>query len=169
MARDLFMLENSVKQPKPAPLVLTPPAPPSVPVKTPDELAAEAARADLSKFRFLGYLTDKESSLFLSKDGELFIVKNGDRVLKNYKVKEAGREIVVLLDTCTGGEIRIDKSSSVTPLQTPQQPQSQPVPQAVQEPTQPPERQQSRRQLEWQRLRQMQLEKLRQIQKERQQ
>jgi hypothetical protein len=169
VARDLFRMENPVVKPKPAPIVVQSPAPPPVPVKTPEEIAAEAARADLSKFRFLGYLTDKESSLFLSKDGELFIVKNGDRVLKSYKIKEANRDFVVLQDTVTGVEMRIDMSGSATPLQTTQQPPAQTVPQATQEPTQPPERHQSKRQLEWQRLRQMQLERQQQIQRERQQ
>ena len=99
---------------------LTPTLPP-VQVKTPEELAAEAAaaavraaadaaRADLSRFRFLGYLTEQESKLFLSKDGELFIVKSGDAVLKTYRVKEASKDYVVLRDTVTGVEVRIELS-----------------------------------------------------------
>lgn len=169
VTRDFFRMENPAVKPKPAPIVVLPPAPPLVPVKTPEEIAAEASRADLSKFRFLGYLTDKESSLFLSKDGELFIVKSGDRVLKNYKVQEASKDFVVMLDTVTGVEMRIDLSGSVTQQQAPQQPPSQPLPQATQEPAQTPMQQQSRRQMDWQRLQQMQQERLRQIQRERQQ
>jgi hypothetical protein len=118
--RDIFRMENPVKKSKPAPIVMPTTALPPVPVKTPEEIAAEASRADLSKFRFLGYLTDKESTLFLSKEGELFIVKSGDRVLKNYKVKEADKDFVVLLDTVTGVEMRIDMSGSVTQQQMPQ-------------------------------------------------
>jgi hypothetical protein len=168
VSRDLFRMGNPVVKLKPAPTVVQLPAPAPVAVKTPEEIAAEASRADLSKFRFLGYLTDKENSLFLSKDGELFIVKNGDRVLKNYKVKEAGNDYVVLLDTVTGVEMRIDMSGSVTQQQMPQQAPAQTIPQVTQEPTQSPD-QQSRRQAEWQRRRQMQLERLQQIQRERQQ
>ena len=59
---------------RPTPTIIVP----VIPEKTPEQLAAEAAQADLSKFRFLGYLTDKESSLFLAKDGETFIVRSGD-------------------------------------------------------------------------------------------
>src|SRR3989337_3269938 len=70
VARDIFRMANPAPKPKPAPLPLGPPPPP-VPEKTPEEIAAETSRADLAKFRFLGYLTDKENSLFLSKDGEL--------------------------------------------------------------------------------------------------
>lgn len=113
VVRDMFRMENPAPKPK---KLVAPPPPPPVHVKTPEEIAAEAAeaaaataRADLLKFRFLGYLTDpgKENSLFLSKDGELFIVKSGDQVLRNYKVKEAGKDYVVLLDTITRVEVRI--------------------------------------------------------------
>ena len=45
--------------------------------------AAELARADMAKFRFLGYLTEKQdSTLFLAKDEELFMVKKGDKIMK---------------------------------------------------------------------------------------
>jgi hypothetical protein len=178
VSRDIFRMENPSVKAKlaPTPKVIVPPPPPPVPVKTPEEIAAEASRADLSRFRFLGYLTDKESTLFLSKDGELFIVKSGDRVLKNYKVKEAGRDSVVLLDTTTGVEVRLDLSGS----ETPQQPSPQPVQQLQQQVPQPmpqPSRDavdsqtqpQMKRQIDRQRLQQMQQERLQQMQQERQQ
>jgi len=107
VARDIFRMANPAPKPKPAPLPLGPPPPP-VPEKTPEEIAAETSRADLAKFRFLGYLTDKENSLFLSKDGELFIVKSGETVQKSYKVKEAGIDYVLLVDTVTRVEARIE-------------------------------------------------------------
>ncbi len=115
VARDFFRMENPAPKPKPKPVVIskptpTVPPPPPIPVKTREEIAAEESRADLSRFRFLGFLTEKDSSLFLSKDGELFIVRSGDRVLKNYKVKEAGRDYVVLLDTVTHVEVRVELS-----------------------------------------------------------
>jgi hypothetical protein len=83
---------------------------PTARLRSPEEIAAERARLDLSSFRFLGYLTDteKDSSLFLSKGGELFIVKSGDKVMNNYVVKEAGKEYVVLRDPATKVEVRID-------------------------------------------------------------
>jgi len=85
---------------------------PTQPVKSPEEIAADAARADLSRFRFLGYLTDKDSSLFLSKDGELFIAKSGDIVLRTYKIKTAGKDHVVLYDTATKVEVRLELTGS---------------------------------------------------------
>jgi type II secretory pathway component PulC len=125
VSRDIFRLENPApKKPKVSA------SQPAVHVPTPEELAAEQAKAaaaaaelaaqaavetarvDMSKFRFLGYLTDpgKESSLFLSKDSELFIVKSGDQVLKNYRIKEADKDHVILLDTVTRTEVRLELS-----------------------------------------------------------
>lgn len=118
VARDIFRMEDPAPRRRPVlKSVPTPtvPAPPPVPEKTPEEIAAEAARADLSKFRFLGYLTDKESSLFLSKDGETYIVRSGDTVLKNYRVKEAGKDYVVLLDTATRVEMKVELSGGSEP------------------------------------------------------
>ena len=132
VVRDFFKMETPIVRQKAAQvsMVKMSPTPLPAPVKTREEIAAEESRADLSKFRFLGYLTDKESTLFLSKDGELFIVKSGDRVLKNYLVKEASKDFVVLLDTVTRVEMRIDMSGSDAQQQTPQQ--------QLQQPAQPP-------------------------------
>jgi hypothetical protein len=122
VVRDIFRMENPVPKPKAPSRPVTPP----VIVKTPEEIAAEAAqaaaaaaraaieaaaqaaRADLMKFQFVGYLTDKESTIFLSKEGELFIVKKGSQLLKSYKVKETGKNYVILLDTVTGVEVQLD-------------------------------------------------------------
>jgi len=117
VVRDLFRMENPAPKPKakpvPAPVVLPPV--PQAPVKTPEQIAAEAARADLSKFRFLGYLTDKDSKLFLSKDGELYIVQSGDTVLKNYRVKEASKDYVILVDGATQVEVRVELTGGADP------------------------------------------------------
>jgi hypothetical protein len=114
VARDLFRLGSANGQAKKMPALITKPIATvmlpisTMPVKTLEETAADLARADLSGFRFLGYLTDKDSSLFLSKDGELFIVKNGDTILKSYQVKTAGKDHVVLFDTITKVEVRVE-------------------------------------------------------------
>ena len=116
--RDIFRMSDPSLAGKKKPAVIEQPATvvtqpvSTVPVKSPEEIAADAARADLSKFRFLGYLTDKDSSLFLSKEGELFIVKSGDIVLKNYQIKAVGKDHVVLYDTITKVEARIELSGS---------------------------------------------------------
>lgn len=133
ISRDIFRMENPAPPPKQkkAPPVVAAPLPPPVPQKTPEEIASDVSRADLSKFRFLGYLTEKDNSLFLSKDGELFIVKIGDRILKTYQVKEASKDSVILLDTATRVEVRVDLSGGET-QQTPppgQRSPQQPMPQ----------------------------------------
>lgn len=114
VARDIFRTENPKPKPKPKPMpkLITVPTPtiPPAPIKTPEQIAEELARADLSKFRFLGSMTDQESSFFLSKDGESFIVKKGDTIQKGYKVKEADKDYVILFDTITRVEVRITLS-----------------------------------------------------------
>jgi hypothetical protein len=118
VTRDLFRMGGTGGQVKKKPALITMPVvtvtlPTStIPVKTPEEIAADMARVDLSRFRFLGYLTDKDSSLFLSKDGELFIVKSGDTMLKRYQVKAAGKDHVVLFDTITKVEVRVELTGS---------------------------------------------------------
>ena len=118
VARDLFRMGSTIGHAKKKPALITKPistvtVPTStIPDRTPEQIAAEIARADLSRFRFLGYLTDKDSSLFLSKDGELFIVKSGDTILKNYQVKAVGKDQVVLFDTITKVEVRIELTGS---------------------------------------------------------
>jgi predicted RND superfamily exporter protein len=122
VVRDIFRMENPAPKRKAPDKTVTPP----VIVKTPEEIAAEAAqaaaaaaraaveaaaqaaRADLMKFQFVGYLTDKESTVFLSKEGELFIVKKGSKLIKGYKVKDTGKNYVILLDTVTGVEVQLD-------------------------------------------------------------
>jgi hypothetical protein len=122
VVRDIFRMENPAPKPKVSPKQAAPP----VIVKTPEEIAAEAAqaaaaaakaaadaaaqaaRADLMKFQFVGYLTEKESTIFLSKEGELFIVKKGSKLIKSYKVKDTGKNFVILLDTVTGVEVQLD-------------------------------------------------------------
>jgi len=124
VSRDFFRMENPAPRPKPAPppVVVAPPPPSAPPERTPEEIAADQARADLAKFRFLGYLTEKDNTLFLSKEGELFIVKSGDSLLRNYKVKEASKDYVVLLDTVTRVEVRIELSGGESQPSQPPQP-----------------------------------------------
>jgi hypothetical protein len=115
--RDIFRMENPAPKVKPLPkqaIVVAPTttATTTIPVKTPEQIAEDAARADLRRFRFLGYLTDKDNTLFLSKDGELIMVKSGDKLMKSYQVKESTKDYVILYDTVTRVEVRVDLSGS---------------------------------------------------------
>ena len=136
VVRYIFQMEN----PAPKPKAPGKPVAPPVHVKTQEEIAAEAAqaaaaaakaateaaaqavRADLMKFQLLGYLTEKDSTLFLSKEGELFVVKKGSKLLKSYKVKEANKNYVILLDTITGVEVQLElPGGEMSPQQESQQ------------------------------------------------
>jgi hypothetical protein len=146
VSRYIFLMENPA--PKPKPVVTHVTATPPVHIKTPQEIATEAAlaaaramevtanavRADLNKFQFLGYLTEKDNTLFLSKEGELFIVKKGDTIIKSYKVKEVSKNYVVLIDTKTGVEVRLELSGGDMTA-------SPPIPRAQQQVTPQPHQQ----------------------------
>jgi hypothetical protein len=121
--RDIFRMErtNAMPRSKPTPTVVVSAPTPSEPVRTPEEIAADLSRAELAKFRYIGYLTEKDNTLFLSKDGELFIVKSGDTVLNIYRVRETSRDSVVILDTITRVERRVGLSGDGT-QQTQQRP-----------------------------------------------
>ena len=114
-------------------------AAPPPPQQTPEEIAADLSRAELARFRFLGYLTAKDNTIFLSKDGELFIVKSGDKFYKNYQMKNANNDSVVLFDTITGVEMRISLAGG-EPQQLPQQRAQQPAQQPQQPTLQPAQR-----------------------------
>ncbi len=138
MVRDLFRMQSAVvkpvSRPTPTVVVMAPPPTTTGPERSPEDIAADLARADISKFRYLGYtLTDKDNSFFLSKDGELFIVKSSDRTVKNYTIKEANKDYIVLLDPATRVEGKIELSGSG---EAPRQPAAQPQ-QAPQLPARP--------------------------------
>jgi len=114
VSRDIFKTANPVPKPKAMlkPVTLPTPTAPPVPVKTPEEIAADLAKADLSKFRLLGTMIDDEITLFLSKGGESFIAKKGDIVQKGYKVIEATKDYAILLDTITRVQVRLEITGS---------------------------------------------------------
>ncbi len=128
VVRDIFRMQNPAARPKPKPappVVVTAPPPPEGPVKTAEEIAADLVRADLAKFRYLGYVIEKATTVFLSKESELFIVKSGDRIGSTYKVKEANKDFVVILDTATRVEGRVSLSGEGAQQQPQPQPQTQ--------------------------------------------
>jgi hypothetical protein len=141
VVRDIFQMQNPAARPKPKPappVVVTAPPPPEGPVKTAEEIAADLVRADLAKFRYLGYVIEKDTTVFLSKESELFIVKSGDRIGPAYKVKEANKDFVVILDTATRVEGRVSMSGEgAQPPPHTQQPQYAPQPFAPRMPPPP--------------------------------
>lgn len=104
-ARDLF-------QPKrpPAPPVTRAKGPPLPPPKTPEQLAEEAARAELAQFRLVGIvLRGGRAQGFLMKGEQSFMVTAGDRAGDRFTVESITTEGVVLKDPRTGvsGQIAV--------------------------------------------------------------
>ncbi len=79
---------NSIVAPTPAPIKSTP---------SPEELAAQRARQELNKFRFLGYLTKGgESQAFLTNGQAIYIVKQGEMLEGQVQVNRIEPETIVL-------------------------------------------------------------------------
>jgi hypothetical protein len=71
------------------------PAPPPGP--SPSDLAAQRARQQLNKFRFLGYLTKGgESQAFLTNGQAIYIVKQGEMLEGQVQVNKIEPETIVL-------------------------------------------------------------------------
>lgn len=82
-----------------------PSAPPPLPTKpeakapTPEEIAAERAKAELLKFKYLGFLNKGGiNEAFLSKDNELISAKKGEIIKGKYIIKEVTPNTVVIQD-----------------------------------------------------------------------
>lgn len=71
--------------PKPSASVGAPTVPPP---PSPEELATQAARQELARFRYLGYLSRQGGEeAFLSKGADLYVVKGGDMIEQRVLVK----------------------------------------------------------------------------------
>ena len=83
---------------------ITPPSQPTIappspvpPGPSPSDLAAQRARQQLNKFRFLGYLTKGgESQAFLTNGQAIYIVKQGEMMEGQVQVNKIEPETIVL-------------------------------------------------------------------------
>jgi hypothetical protein len=76
------------------------PAPVVPPPPTPEEIAVQAAKAELAQYRFLGYLRQAgKEEAFLSKGKDLLIVRAGETLDKGVYVKAVSSAGVTLLET----------------------------------------------------------------------
>ena len=104
-ARDLFQ----PRRPPPPPVKKVD-APPPPPPNTPEELAEEAARAELAQFRLVGIvLRAGRAQGFLMKGEQSFMVTAGDRAGDRFTVESITTEGVVLKDprTWVSGQIAV--------------------------------------------------------------
>ena len=83
--------------PTPSRPTSAPSSPASPPGPSPSDLAAQRARQQLNKFRFLGYLTKGgESQAFLTNGQAIYIVKQGEMLEGQVQVNKIEPETIVL-------------------------------------------------------------------------
>lgn len=103
-------------EPLPPPQPFHPPAPLQPTGPTPAELAARQARAEMKQYTFLGYLT-KEGvrQAFLSKDEDLYVVKEGERFEQDIEIQSIGPTEVVLSKYIKHAKTTVEATLSLTP------------------------------------------------------
>ncbi len=86
------------KRRPPTDSIIAPPPPAPAPSSpSPEQLAAQRARRELNKFRFLGYLTKGgESQAFLTNGQAIYIVKQGEMLEGQVQVNRIEPETIVL-------------------------------------------------------------------------
>ena len=83
--------------PTPSRPTIAPSSPAPPPGPSPSDLAAQRARQQLNKFRFLGYLTKRgESQAFLTNGQAIYIVKQGEMMEGQVQVNKIEPETIVL-------------------------------------------------------------------------
>ncbi|MFQ5456272.1 MAG: hypothetical protein ACE5EA_08740 [Nitrospirota bacterium] len=94
--------EKKVVLPQPLPI-------PEEILPTPEELEEKRVREELKNFRYLGYLNKKgEEQAFLAKDKDLFVVREKDRIIKDFFLKVIDKDSIIIQEKNTMIEITID-------------------------------------------------------------
>jgi Tfp pilus assembly protein PilP len=97
--RDLFQPRIIIAKAPPPKAVTPPPGPPP---KTPEEMAEEAARAELAQIKLVGIVFRGEAGeAFLVKGDQVFIVRSGQKVGERFAVESVGADTVSLKDPST--------------------------------------------------------------------
>ena len=90
--------------PAPAPVPVQPPPP----APTPEQLAQQAADAELAKFVFLGFLQKNgQKTVFLSKNNEIFLAKKGTVLANRFKVSDVTDDAITIRSDVGNREIVI--------------------------------------------------------------
>lgn len=99
LRRDLFHPKLAIAKAPPPPKAEPPPGPPP---KTPEQLAEEAARAELTQIKLVGIVFRAEKGeAFLVKGDQAFVVHRGDKVGERFAVESVGADAVTLKDPVT--------------------------------------------------------------------
>jgi hypothetical protein len=112
---ELKLMQNkaaALKLVKPPPLPPPPPPPPPpttiVPAMSAAEERAQRNRQELGKFVFKGFLSkDDQKTIFLIKDGVIYLVKKGDIFDKRYKAASITDQALSIQVIDSGDEIVI--------------------------------------------------------------
>ena len=90
-----------------------PPPPPGPPPKTPEELDADAARAELTTIKLVGVVfKDGKAQAFLVKGDQAFLVFAGDKVADRFTVESITADSAMLVDNKTAVSGRLSISGS---------------------------------------------------------
>lgn len=87
------------------PVLPVPPPPPPIP--PPVALSpAQRAMEDVARFTFIGFLKkENRKIIFLSRDGEIILVKKGDKIAGKYEVASISDEALTISLPATGEQI----------------------------------------------------------------
>jgi hypothetical protein len=95
--RKVVAKQKTPTTPTPSRPTIAPSSPAPPPGPSPSDLAAQRARQQLNKFRFLGYLTKGgESQAFLTNGQAIYIVKQGEMLEGQVQVNKIEPETIVL-------------------------------------------------------------------------
>ena len=101
--------------PPPPPPTSAPPTPPPPP---PPPGKGELARAEMAKFKFLGFLKkDNRKTIFLSRNNEILLVKKGDKIAGQFEVADITEEFLTINAVPDGGQIVIPLLENMPLLQ----------------------------------------------------
>jgi hypothetical protein len=111
-ARDIFQPKLPPPPPPPAPLkqVEVKVEPPPAPVKTAQELAEEAARAEIGQIKLVGVaFRGGQAQAYLVKGEQAYLVQTGAKVGDRFRVEAISADGIQLLDPSTqvGGRIPV--------------------------------------------------------------
>jgi hypothetical protein len=102
ITKNIFAPFYTLPPPPKKPLVPLPPPKPEIKVPTPEEIAVEKAKAELLKFKYLGFINKGGiNEIFLSKDNELIATKKGEVVKGKYLIRDATPNSVIIQDKDT--------------------------------------------------------------------
>lgn len=111
--RPIFREEAKLPPPMPVlpkPIPLPPPPPAAPPVTSPQPVAPQPPQVvrDMARFTFLGFLKkDNRKTIFLARDKEIILVRQGDKIAGNYEATTITDEALSIRSLADGSEMVI--------------------------------------------------------------